>query len=398
MTRPVVGLLMASLLCLLSARSIHALEPAEGVQLHGFMTQSYVLTSANNFFGESQENGSFDFRELGLNGSWRALSNVQFSAQVLSRRAGESDDGDLRLDYGFLDYSFFSDANNLWGLRLGRTMNPLGLYNDTRDVAFIRPSILLPQSIYFDRVRNIALSSDSIHLYGERRTNIGDFFFQLVGGFPRVDDPAVERAIFSGDVPGELESRPSLIGRIIYEINGGLFRFALSGAQVNADYDSAPASDPLRDGSWRFEPLIFSAQYNAEKWSLTSEYALRNIRYSDFGPFFSDLDFTGESYYLQATYRFHPNWEGLLRYDVFFADRNDRSGKAFERITGRAAHTRFAKDLTVGLRWDVTPSFTLRAEYHHINGTGWITVDDNPSVSDLEQRWNMFLLLGSYRF
>ncbi len=41
------------------------------------------------------------------------------------------------------------------------------------------------------------------------------------------------------------------------------------------------------------------------------------------------------------------------------------------------AHSRFAKDITVGLRWNVTPSIMLRAEYHYINGTGWISPFDN---------------------
>ena len=47
-----------------------------------------------------------DFRELGINGSWRPLPDLQLSTQILSRRAGKADDGDVRIDYGFIDYSF----------------------------------------------------------------------------------------------------------------------------------------------------------------------------------------------------------------------------------------------------------------------------------------------------
>ena len=42
------------------------------------------------------------------------------------------------------------------------------------------------------------------------------------------------------------------------------------------------------------------------------------------------------------------------------------------------AHNRFAKDITVGLRWNITPEFMLRAEYHRVNGTGWLSTLDNP--------------------
>ena len=118
----------------------------------------------------------------GLGRSSQPRSDLQFSLQAVSRWAGEADEGDPRIDYGLVDYSFVSDADNLWGIRLGRTINPIGLYNDTRDVAFTRPSIFLPQSIYFDSARNLFISADGVQTYGERRTAIGDFFLQLSAG------------------------------------------------------------------------------------------------------------------------------------------------------------------------------------------------------------------------
>ena len=44
-----------------------------------------------------------------------------------------------------------------------------------------------------------------------------------------------------------------------------------------------------------------------------------------------------------------------------FTDKSDRSGKAFASRSGRPAHNRFAKDITLGLRLNVTPSLMLRA-------------------------------------
>ncbi|MCP5419668.1 MAG: hypothetical protein H6970_04750 [Gammaproteobacteria bacterium] len=386
---------MAGLLGLIGTR---AQAWPEGVQLHGFASQGFLLTSDNNFFGGTDGDGSFGFGELGLNGSWQISPDLLLSLQVLSRRAGETDDGDLRMDYGFLDYSFISDADNRWGIRLGRIMNPLGLYNDTRDVAFTRPSILLPQSIYFDVNRNLALSADGVQLYGERRTDWGDFFLQLGYVYPRVDDPDFERSIFFGDALGDLESDPSWIGRLTYERDGGRFRFMVSGAQVNVGYDPGGPIDPFQAGKFRFQPLILSAQYNAERWSFTTEYAPRPVSLYSFGPFLPDTDFTGQSYYLQGTYKFAPRWEGLLRYDVLYWDTDDRDGSKFAELTGLPAHSRFSKDWTVGLRWDVTPSFMLRAEFHYIDGTGWLSELENPGRLDTDRYWNLFAILASFRF
>ncbi|MEO6562186.1 MAG: hypothetical protein ABIN99_03945, partial [Nitrosospira sp.] len=337
-----------------------------------------MSSDKNNFFGKSSsDSGSFDFRELGLNASMRPLTRLQFSAQMLSRRAGEGSPGNVRLDYGFIDYTYFSGETSQLGIRLGRMKNPLGFYNDTRDVPFTRPSILLPQSIYFDRTRKLAIAADGVHLYGEYRSNMGNISFQLGTARPLVRGAETEVALLGGELPGHFTSEMSYIGRVVYELDEGRLRFALSGSQLNIGYDPA-AVDRLHAGSIRFTPLIFSAQYNAERWSITSEYALRHLEYRDFGVTPLNLNFYGESYYFQGVYRFSPEWEAFTRYDVLYTNRDDRKGLKYAAATGGHAFNRFAKDITVGLRWNVTPEFMLRAEYHHVNGTAWLSTLDNP--------------------
>src|SRR5688500_7112658 len=316
----------------------------QNLQIHGIASQAWLKSSdKNNVFGKSSsDSGSFDFRELGLNASMRPRSNLQFSAQMLSRTAGEGSPGNIRLDYGFIDYTFLSGENNKMGIRLGRMKNPLGFYNDTRDVPFTRPSILLPQSIYFDRTRKLAIAADGGHLYGEYRSDMGVLSFQ--GGVvrPLVRGAEAEVALLGHDMPGHLTPDVIYIGRANYDLDEGRLRLAFSGAQLNINYDPAKV-DPLRAGSIRFTPLIFSAQYNAERWSLTSEYALRHFEYQNFGIAPLNLNFSGESYYFQGAYRFTPEWEAIIRYDALYTNRDDRSGEKWAAATGLPAHRRFAK-------------------------------------------------------
>lgn len=381
-------------------------ENLNRLQVHGFLSQGYVKTTAtrNDVFGDSTRGrGSFDFREIGVNVSYRPLTNLQFSGQLLSRQTGEDSKGGIRIDYGFVDYTAVSTESKELGVRLGRTKNPFGFYNDTRDVPFTRPTILLPQSIYFDRTRNLALASDGVQVYGESRSDWGDIALQFVTGFPQVSDNSTEAAILRRNQPGELTTELSYIGRLIYERNGGRLRLALSGGQVKVGYDPA-AKFELGGGKFGFIPLIFSAQYNAERWSITSEYALRYIDLNGFDnpPYVPagrvDQSYTGESVYLQGIYRFSPAWEAVLRYDVLFMDRKDRDGSEYHAATGLPAHSRFAKDLTVGLRWNITPSIMLRGEYHRINGTGWLSTLDNPNPAFTDKHWNLFAAQISYRF
>ena len=160
----------------------------ETLKFHGFASQGFILTSDNNFFGPSEE-GSFKYHEAGMGASIRPAPDLQFSAQVLSRRAGAGDRGGIRLDYALMDYRYVTQESNLIGVRIGRVHNAFGFYNDTpRHVAFTRPSIFLPQSIYFDRTQNLARSSDGIHLYSEHRSEYGDLLVFLTAGYANVDN------------------------------------------------------------------------------------------------------------------------------------------------------------------------------------------------------------------
>lgn len=382
----------------LLATPVRAIDLLDGdLQVHGFFSLTLVNTSDNNFFGQSDDRISNNFSEVGLNSSWRLTPDVQVSAQLLSHRAGGTDDGGVRLDYGLLDWTAMSSEQGRGGVRLGRVKTAYGLYNKTRDVPFTRPSIILPQSIYFDRTRNLTVSADGAEIYLEHYDEAGSLSASFALGQPQTDTEAATVALVGLNPPGHLDAKLAPDFQAIYEGAGGRYRLGFTALHLDLRYKPGYA-DRLGSGRFKLTPLIFSAQYNAENWSLTSEYASRRISVKDFGPYFYNGDAVGESYYLQGTYRLAPKWEALLRYDVYYADKNDRDGSDFAAATGLPGFTRYAKDWTVGVRFDVTPQFMLRAEAHRVDGTGFLAVQDNPDPRDLRRYWDNFMLLGSFRF
>ncbi|TDR50741.1 hypothetical protein DFP85_12225 [Halomonas ventosae] len=390
---------MAAALALGLSGQVHSDEGVlDTLQVHGFLSQALIITDDNNFFGPSSEDeGSFKFTEIGANASLRPHEDVLLAAQVLSRRAGgDGSDATPKLDYGLIDYQMLSDQQRTFGIQLGRFKNPFGFYNQTRDVAFTRPSILLPQSIYFDRTRSLGLAGDGVSLYHEERLETGALRLQAGFGQVRIEDD-VDRTLGLDRFPGSLEPDSSAIGQIRYEHDGGRVVMALSAASANAEYDSPPGVPG--DGKFHFEPWIISLQYNQELWSLTAEYAIRKLELEGFNAF-ADSERNGESWYVQYTRRFNNDWQWLVRYDSLVNDRSDRSGKEFEASTGGSipAHTQFADDITLGLQWTPHPRVMLAGEYHHVDGTGWLPTQDNPDPSETSRRWNMLLFQLSLRF
>lgn len=394
-TRGVAGLLLS--LALATGSVGTAAEFAEGeVRVHGFLTQGIVLTSDNNFLGDS-EDGSLNFRELGLNLSWRPRSDVQLSAQLLARDAGRLDEGDAALDYAMLDWTPLSFESGRAGVRVGRVKNPFGLYNTTRDVAFTRPGAILPQSIYFEVSRNLELASDGIQFYAERYGEAGNLYVRAGVGYGQVDSKSTEAAFLGRDFPGHLDSNLLRLLNVTFEGAGGRYVLGFTSAAGSMDYESR-SGEFLQDGRVHFRPIVFSAQLNREKWSLTAEHFLEYLRYRGLGALSPDRNVVAQSYYLQGTYRPAPKWETFLRYDVFYADRDDRDGRKSAALTGLPRFMGFAKDRTAGVRYDVTSQFMVRAEYHRIDGTAWLSSLENPDPMALERRWDMFVLLFSFRF
>lgn len=359
---------------------------------HGFATQSYLYSTENDFFGESSD-GSFDFYELGINTLWHPTENFKIAAQAVARDAGVTDDGSIRLDYGFLDYKLRGSDNSTTGIRLGRVVNPLGFFNESRDVAATRPGTLLPQSIYFDANRNVALSSDGAFLYHEIFGDRSDISFDFAVAKPRTRDPDLETAILGSPRPGSYKGTRSWLGRVLYDYDFGRIRLGLTAAEINLKYE--PGNDPfIRKADFSFRPIYLSAQYQTENWQLTSEIARRNSVIDDL-----NLDFTGTSFYVQASYLF-KSASLFIRYDSLVWDDDDKKGEDFEAnpFTVYPGHSRYAKDWTIGLRWDINQHWLVSAEVHDIKGTGWLSLLENPDPTALEKDWKLFAFTASVRF
>jgi hypothetical protein len=370
------------------------------VQLHGFASQAVVYTSDNRWFGDSPDT-SFDFTEIGLNGSLLANPGLLFAAQVLYRRAGKMDENQLSLDYGLVDITPFSSIKGRAGLRLGRIKNPLGIYNETRDVPFTHPGIFLPQVVYFDKVRNLVLSTDGAMLYAEKYSGYGTFSVTFSGGLPVLDEN-VEWAYLNNNFAGDIENNGiSWLASIWYTNPAERLKLGLSGARLSIKFDPQNISAPnLNPGHTDIDYWIASAEYNSEKWTFTGEYAGEPLQWRDYGPLFPDRDATAEGWYLQSTYRLYPEIELMVRYEEGYADKDDRDGRKLSAATGGLlpANAGFSKILSTGISWDINRHWMVRAQYSYNDGTFTLSSRENPNPADRERYWNMFAVQVAFRF
>lgn len=371
----------------------------DDLEIHGFATQGFVKTSANSFFGDS-ENGSFEFTELGVNATIEPSPSVRLSGQLLYRRAGDIYSDDVSVDFALADVTVSSTEASRLSMLLGRVKNPFGFYNETRDVSFARPSMFVPQVVYFDKLRNVILSSDGVGVEFEQYGENVNTSIYVAAGRPQIDEN-IEYVYLGRDFSGEFKPDGlSAIARVLIEESDSNLRAALSFATTSLDFERGD-QDPIGDGNVSFEYWIASLQYMADEWTFTAEYMLEPIEWSGFsGSFYEGMRTEAEGYYLQAAWQAREDIEFLFRYEEGFADRADRSGADIERDTWRIvpSHTRYSKIWTMGVRWDVSSNTTLRAEYQKHNGTFILSNRDNRDLSDQDSGWDLFSLSASYRF
>jgi len=366
--------------------------------INTFMSQGYTQTSDNNLYGKSQDSyGSFSLREFGLNASANITPSFFTSAQILARNTGHDEDNDISLDYALVDYSHSPSEFRTYGIRLGRIKNPLGFYNETRDVAFTRPSVILPQSIYFDRTRDLALSADGIHVYNNAK--LFSHNSELTIGIlkPRIEDKSTTKTLLGQSVQGSLKNNTGYVWKA--ELNTTPYTLSLSGANLELTYNG-PEILADKEANVRFLINILSFQYDSEHISITSEYADRRFKFTNMESLTPFKKQNGESFYLQVTTLSSLKFKYFVRYDVLYQNKDDRNGNKLSRLTNgnRPNHSQFAKDWTLGMRWDINRFWVLSIEHHWINGTAWLPFQNNPLPSETKKTWRLFAGNISFRY
>ena len=379
---------IAALALLLPASALAAPEH----QVHGFAAQGFALSSGNNIIGDSTS-GNFQYFEMGVNGTVQTDYRVQFSAQELVRKSGSLDDGDLRLDYGFADLQALTGPVVDGGLRIGRVKNPFGLFNETRDVVFTRPGILLPLSVYFDTsgVRSLLFSSNGGQLYAgwSHDSQYTSVVATKALNYKLTDD---DKRVFGGGtlpLPGDLRLNDFVVGRLMNEWDSGIVRLALSYVHGELSYSPAP-SDPVPAQSLGLDLYVLSARYNAERYSVTGEYELTQSDGSG-----ADSD----GFYLQGDYRLLPHWSAMARLDASFKNRDDRSGSRCTDAAGGPtdAHRCYTKGIGAGLNWQPAEHWGVWGELHYFDGSSAVPAIENVGRTP-DSHWTLLLLMAAYRF
>ncbi len=150
-------------------------------QVHGFASQGFIHTDNNNWLTlNTSHTGSGQFTDFGANISVQVTHKLRIGGQIYDRNLGQLGRWHPSLDWAYADYRF----QPWFGVRGGKVKTPLGLYNDTQDLDFLHPFVLLPQSVYPTDLRESTIAHTGGDLYGtiRLRNSLGSLSYVAYAG------------------------------------------------------------------------------------------------------------------------------------------------------------------------------------------------------------------------
>ena len=416
------------------------------IEIHGFMTQGYIYTNHNNFFADTEKDGTFQFNEAGLNFSSDVSQKLRLGVQFFAHDLGKMGDMEVTIDWAYADYSFYDWLK----LRAGKVKLPYGLYNTERDVDMLRTFVFLPQSFYYEGWRDSANAMNGGGFYGYIPVGfIGNLEYQVYSGTASVDpDGGVARLLetqtplWMGLDVKSVDVEYTHAGRLTWDTVFGLDGLrVVTGAWViefnaHSTYNNgtvSPHFDPSTGApNGGFTMATSESTFNTKNFttSLSMEWVVGNTvlaaeymknEYELSLPVETTIDpsgviaseFDSVGWYGSVTHRFLDWLEVGAYYAEYYADNDDRDGEkmlsqyvASGGLMGIAPgmeHNRWLKDTCLTTRFDISANWLFKLEGHIINGTSLLYLDDgNVDATglqmDFEEDWHMVAAKLTFSF
>ena len=363
------------LLSLIAAAPSFAQFTVEGrpVQVHGFVSQGFAYSDANNYLTMDTSKGSLALTDAGVNVASQISDKFHVGAQLYVRNVGELGEGHVTLDWASGDYRF----NNWLGIRAGKIKTVLGLYNDTQDAEFLHTWALLPQSVYPLDLRDSSIAHVGADLYGNVTIGkLGELHYTAYAGMLPFDKAG---GYVYGLQAQNLTVRDSPGSAVGFDVR---WFTPLSGLLVGTSYLDSPrdfrgvfrltgAASEVNEA--KEKRSNFYAQYTRGNLRVDAEYS-REISKLEiyglagpYGPPHLEDNLDRRAWYAAVAYRISKRLELGTYNSRFFPDADHKMNFVGAAIPPPGRHI---FDQTVSARIDLNTHLDLKLEGHFIDGYG----------------------------
>jgi hypothetical protein len=329
---------------------------SDKIRFNGYGGWAYARTFVDdkyvnkNDYLIGNDNGTYDFTNFAFNIAVFPVDRLTINTQLYWENY-PGVEWQVRLNLSFVEYTF----SDLFKIRIGKGINPFGIYTEIYDVGTLRPFFFLPQALYGP--------------YTIPRSHLGIGFR---GTFMQISNWDLKYNLCLGQMPtnvivGYLNNTPviqqykfnDMIG-ICVNINNLRYNLKVSLSGIIGDLKVYYNYQYIKDNPLNFIggehfSLISSFDYTPGSFSVKSEFLY-------FGPT-GERDLSLDSWYLELSYNFLENFQLCTMYQQF---KKFKLSQEFEEFLSNRNYQH--KSIGLGLNYWINPYLVLKLNYEYING------------------------------
>lgn len=346
----------------------------QNVEVHGFGSWNAGASNNSNLYLGSQNRGSSRNADAGFTITGRMDEKLSFVTQVQFDFSGDTK---TSLDYVFAQYDF----NDAIKLRAGQVKQPFGLYTETIDIGVVRPFLSAPQAVY-GPTANIAEAFRGVGLTGNFKlpgTMSADYDV-YGGGLNREEyEPTLDAYRVMQGRRTFAQVSDGVGSELTDQVYGGrlMLNLPFQGMRIGASgYHGNTAEFPI-PGRGDVQTVVYSFEYVANRIGFRSE-ALREWE--------SDHD-RQNGWYYEGSYRLGGGWQiaGLFdRATTHTKGKKPGCAAPCSDLPSVGASMLYHKEVAGGLNYYFSPTFAMKASYHHIDGNRFAQPNRDDMVSTLQ--------------
>ena len=411
-----------ALVLLLSGASAFATDMGD-VDIHGFISQGYMKSNEYDYY-VGMKDGSFQLNEMGINFATKLTKNLRLGMQFFARDIGNIGNDEIVVDWAYADYYY----KEWLGFRAGRMKTPMGLYNESRDVDAVRTGVFLPQSVYFEYLRDSSLATNGVGVYGNIELGVlGGLEYQIQAGSNNLttDSGTGEGVLAIDPMLRDLSSIDVTLaysGRVKWATPLPGLTLSVSGNSLDMDMEGSLVVDLPFSLEYRpFSTMVYSAEFIWNDFMFATEYERLVVDYSlsvtmpdETRPgSYMDVELADDStrlmgWYASMFYRFCDWFEGGITYSEHYDNADDMDGsqkqnplRLADADPNNSRHKdhdflAWQKEWVASMRFDINPYWIVKLEDHYINGNSQVLLQNADSYE--VQEWNMWIVKFTYFF
>jgi hypothetical protein len=382
-------------------------ELSDIVDIHGFVSQGFLMSKGNTFLADNSLDGSLEMRELGINFQKEIGSRIRVGMQILSRDVGVYGNNKVVIDWAYGEVRL----HDMLSISAGRLKNQLGFYTDIQDFDFLTPWAILPSYLYDKGLRSLSASADGFKASGSiDLKKAGGIDYSLTYG--TIDLGKETDIIEYGNMLGADLSNTSvkniIISRLMYNTPLDGLRFNVSHFYLNnLEYKDVPqgtnpingnliTADVNQDMNWFFA----GAQYSHSYFDVVFEYHLRASKgeTSIFNhPLAGNFTQPADTFSRQGGYlglNFKPiDWFNFGGYYQMYWEDTHLTDNELEDVNDI---DNISNDAAITTTFNILGSFTIKLEGHFVKGTALVAETQNPD--GFKDKWQYAVAKLTYNF